>query len=103
MLLDFDSVTPSDLLERVRFVCALHRLTVEWLRVDRTRHGWHVIVQVRQRVALLRLAAIQAVLGSDWKREAFNTARAVRSRHLGPMWRHRLNILFTRHTRGVSL
>ena len=101
---DFDGYVPVDFTTRLEMVARLHRLTVEWVRTDRTRRGYHVVVRVRQRVALARAVTLQAILGSDWKREAFNSARVLSgARHVPAFWRRRLNVLYTRHFRGVAL
>jgi hypothetical protein len=52
---------------------------------------------------LARVITLQAVLGSDWKREAFNSARVIRTRNVPAFWRRRLNVLYVRHIRGVAL
>lgn len=84
-------------------VCRYHRLRPQWVRIDKTRRGWHVVVQVRRRLSAQRVVMVQALLGSDWKRELFNSARVFRTRHVPPMWRDRWNVLFTRHQRNVQL
>jgi hypothetical protein len=100
---DFDGAIPADVSARLEMVVRLHRLTVDWIRVDRTRRGYHMVIRVRQRVALARVILLQAILGSDWKREAFNSSRVVRTRNVPAFWRRRINVLYSRHYRGVEL
>lgn len=81
------------------------RLRVDYVRVNRSGsgRGWHVVVGIGGRVAPLRVVLVQALLGSDWKRELFNTRRAMSVRRTSPFWRERANVLYVRHYRGVEL
>lgn len=101
---DFDRERlPNDLAWRIRAVCATQRLTVHHIRYDRTRHGWHVVVTVSGRVSFARQVLLQALLGSDWKRENFNAGRARVWRHVPAFWRERANVLYSRHDRRIAL
>lgn len=100
---DYDGDVPADVWARVQMIARLHRLRVEFVRTDRTRRGYHVVIAVRGRVALWRVVLLQAVLGSDWKREAYNSARVTSMRAIPPFWRKRLNVLYARHYRGQGL
>jgi hypothetical protein len=99
--LDFDGAVPRDLLDRMRFVLRVHRLPVDVWSLRRTRRGWHVTIEVRRRVAFSRVVLVQALLGSDWKRETFNSRRAIAWRHVPAFWRQRANVLYRRHERSV--
>lgn len=99
---DYDGTIPRDVWARLEMIARLHRLPVEWVRIDRTRHGYHMTIRIRRRVAMRRVILLQAVLGSDWKREAFNSARAWRA-NVPAFWRRRFNVLYSRHIRGVAL
>lgn len=100
---DFDRVTVPHWFEsRLLFVARVQRLRVVRVSMRRTVHGWHVVVTVAQRIALSRVILLQALLGSDWKRELYNSRRALR-RDLSPYWRARVNVLYTRHYRNVDL
>jgi hypothetical protein len=101
---DYDGARlPPGWWQRVGMACRFHGLRVEYVRIDRTRNGWHVVIAVKQRVALMRLVLVQALCGSDWKRELFNSRRALVFRHTSPFWRKRANVLYSRHLRGVEL
>jgi hypothetical protein len=91
LLLDYD----GDALPTITEICrrlAVMNLHCQLFEQHRTRHGWHVILHVRQRLTLPEAIAAQAILGSDPFREGFNLARA-RSRP-GAFWRQRANLLF---------
>lgn len=104
LLLDFDGALPRDLYARVSGSCTrLWGWTVEGMRIDRTRRGWHVVVALRERVAPALVVAAQAILGSDPNREAFNLMRVRRLRTQAAFWRERFNVLYSRHSRGVVL
>lgn len=92
LLLDVDGPVPRDLEARVRWALwqVRERCTGYWLR--RTRHGWHVGIAVTGRWSPWRLVAMQACLGSDWRREVFNVAKVQRVRNRRAPW----NVLYTR-------
>ena len=71
----------------------LFGLLPKWVRYDRTNRGWHIIIRVNRDLVPLEVVALQTVLGSDRKREAFNLARVMAGG--GPKW----NILFERKLR----
>lgn len=99
---DFDGDMPRDFAKRLGMVVRFQRLRVVHVRIDRTRHGWHVVVVVLNRVAFPRLVMLQAILGSDWKRELFNSRRALAWRRVPAFWRTRANVLYERHYKGVT-
>ena len=72
-------------------------LKVVWQRWDKTEHGWHLVIKIRQRLTLAEIIAAQAILGSDRSRERLNLARAISIR-LRPskFWKARANILYKR-------
>lgn len=101
---DYDRATlPREWWTRLRIVMRAHRLTVDLVRVDRTARGWHVVIVVRQRMEFTRVVLVQTLLGSDWKRELFNSRRAVVWRHVPEFWRCRANVLYERHNRNVLI
>lgn len=101
--LDYDGRLPARLLNRIGLVCRVHRLPVLAVSVAPTRHGFHVTVVVRGRVSAMRLVLLQSLLGSDWKRELYNSRRAMAWRHVPAFWRNRANVLYKRHFKGVEI
>lgn len=99
--LDYDGAFPADFWMRVGVVCRAHRLRILAWRRDRTRHGWHVVIYVVNRCSFQRVVLLQALMGSDWKREMFNSRRALAWRRVPVFWRTRANVLYDRHTKGV--
>lgn len=58
-------------------------------------HGWHVVWCVRPRPQTpAEVTALQAILGSDAKREASNLWRARNWSRMSPFWRERWNVLY---------
>lgn len=103
-MLDFDGALPRDLYARVEGFCSrLWGWTVEGMRIDRTRRGYHVVVAVREKLEPALVVAAQAILGSDPNREAFGLMRVLAASHVRPWWRKRANVLYSQHTRGVVL
>lgn len=76
------------------------RVGLNVARIDRRRtaNGWHVVVTVRERLSPAFTVAMQAVLGSDPKRELYNLFRVRQLRKVPKLWRHpdRWNVLFHR-------
>jgi hypothetical protein len=102
ILCDFDGAIPCDFWTRVEMVAKVHRFAIVGASVERSGSGkgWHVVVIVRERVAIMRVVALQAILGSDWKRELFNSRRAAAWRRVPGFWRKRANVLYSRHYKG---
>jgi hypothetical protein len=75
-------------------------LTVEYVRTDRTEHGWHIIIAIEDVLTLAEIIAVQSLLGSDKKRELHNMMRCLQLSRRAEMERVRLepfaNILFDR-------
>lgn len=76
---------------------------VAMMRLDRTRRGWHIRVYVTGFLAPMAIVALQAIAGSDWRREAHNWLRVRHWRYLSPDSRARFNVLYARHWRGLKL
>jgi hypothetical protein len=62
------------------------------IRYDRTRRGWHVLIAWSKALTPTEQVAIQAALGSDYRRETYNLARIFGGRSKNP----RFNLLFER-------
>jgi len=77
LYLDFDHGMGS---RRLRSVFTLARLCgfgIRWVRIDRTAHGWHLVVALRGKLPALAMVAAQAILGSDFRRESLNLMRCL--------------------------
>lgn len=102
LLLDFDTCESYRAFpRRARFVLAQFGQPQRRFRVRRFRsHSgkWHVVVLMycRRLPPPLAIAALQAILGSDWKRETFNLVRARKLGNAPPAWQHngRWNTLY---------
>lgn len=103
IMLDFDGAQlPAGWLDRLGFVARQFGVRVLGIEIDRTRRGWHVMAAVTGNVAPLKLVLMQALCGSDYRRETFNGVRAGRLRGVNVFWRDRFNQLFTEHHRRVT-
>lgn len=73
-----------------------------WVRTDRTRRGWHVIIKLTRALLPAETVAVQTLLGSDSRRESLNLMRAmsVARTNPGKFWRGRWNLLFSYKLRG---
>jgi len=99
LYLDFDGKLPNGLVDRIVWMCKLWQWPIVAVRFDRTRRGWHVVVGIRKRVVPALIVAAQAVLGSDYKREAYNIMRVQSLATLSPYWRARWNVLYSMHAK----
>lgn len=100
LLLDLDGPLPANIDWRIRLVCWMQSLRVVWIRYDRTRRGWHVVVCLRRPLGFQRRILLQSLCGSDWVRESWNAARALHWRDVPPFWRCRGNVLYHSHCRS---
>lgn len=100
MLCDFDfRHGPS--LRPFWAVCRIVGLRIKRIRLDRTARGWHTVLYIQESLTPSETVALQAILGSDDRREALNLMRviAIRQRDPGGFWRDRWNLLFSEKLR----
>lgn len=93
--LDFDGKLPRDFAKRLDWIADTVPFTVA--RVERMRShsgGQHVVVHVREQLPQVIVVALQALLGSDYKRETFNLIRVMWLSVTPRFWRARLNVLY---------
>lgn len=93
--LDYDGALPRDFAKRLDWIADTVPFTVR--RVERLRSqngGHHVIVHVREDLPLYACVTVQALMGSDYKRETFNLIRVMRLAVTPRFWRARLNVLY---------
>lgn len=97
---DYDTPRmPARLVGRIGHCTAAAGLRVEWWSLYRTVKGWHLEVECVGRLQPFGIVAVQAMLGSDWKREAFNIGRVRGLRTANPAARDGWNVLFRRKIR----
>lgn len=103
--LDCDNPDVEPACIRVQQVLRLAGLAsrVTMTRLDRTRRGWHIRVYLTGTMAPMAIVALQAIAGSDWRRETHNWRRVRQWRHLSPESRERFNVLYARHWRGLTV
>lgn len=99
LYIDIDGRLPRTLVERVTWMCAVLRWRIVAVRIDRTRHGYHVVVGIRNRLTPATIVAAQAILFSDWRREVFNLLRVSKLNDAPKFWRDRWNVLYSRHVK----
>lgn len=76
---DYDRPSPPSLWEINRIFHILD-IRPRAIRYDRTRHGWHVIIELPRALDKAATVALQAILGSDPRRETLNLMRALNTR-----------------------
>jgi len=78
-------------------LCRIVGVQPLWTQIRRTAHGWHIIIELRDRLLPSESIAFQALAGSDSRREALNLMRVLAIRRTpikDPFWRKRWNILY---------
>jgi hypothetical protein len=98
---DIDRARLPHIERRIGLLCAALGVRCRGVEFYRTAHGWHVRVALDTRMSAPIIVAAQTILGSDWKREAYNLMRARRLPRVDAFWRNRWNVLYDTHTRGL--
>jgi hypothetical protein len=80
--------------QRVFKLSRLIRVNPKWIELRRTARGWHMTIEWDCALSPVAQVAIQAILGSDPYREAFNLGRIRGSAINGYMQNDRWNLLF---------
>lgn len=66
------------------------------MRADRTRRGWHIVIDTNFMFTESEAVAIEAIAGSDMRRARLNLLRAISLRlSPDPFWFQRSNILYS--------
>lgn len=97
--LDFDAGDRVPSVGEVAYLLSRAQLRLNWWRQRRSRSGkgWHIVLDVSPRPrTCMEVAALQAMLGSDPRREAcnINRARMVDAGRVPSFWRKRWNVLY---------
>lgn len=96
--LDFDGPIPADFLERVEFLkSTLECESGPFLDIYTSPGGTgrHVVLTLLREFPPLAVVAMQAILGSDGRRETFNLLRALRLSEAPAFWHERWNVLYS--------
>lgn len=96
--LDFDMGRRSPRVTPIFVTFRAIGIRTKWVRFDRTRKGWHVILCLNTEISPSQTIALQAILGSDKRRETLNLMRVMEMERHGatPFWRKRWNLLYER-------
>jgi hypothetical protein len=96
VLLDFDRPAAPRLFP-IWSVCRLVGVRPACVEYFRTRKGWHLWIRLQRPLEPAERVALQAVLGSDPRRETLNLMRvlAIRRNNIRGHWRTRWNLLFS--------
>lgn len=92
IMCDYDTPTAPGFLE---FTKVFHTLGITPIsvRYDRTKRGWHVVIVLPRDLHKCATVALQAILGSDPRRETLNLMRAL-STNMDRFASQRWNVLF---------
>jgi hypothetical protein len=76
ILVDFDTAKPVRAnVCKVYGLLAIMGISPEWMRYDKTRRGWHLIIKPLHSLSYQEILTAQAILGDDPKRGAYNFRR----------------------------
>jgi hypothetical protein len=99
LLLDFDGKPPkySALSSMFKILRSVNVRPLSFCYA-RSNRGWHVAIILSRKIGRLERVALQAILGSDRKRECLNLFRvlAMRGKKVSPFWEQRWNLMFIR-------
>lgn len=74
--LDIDHKDKAQAVDRIKWVLEkLPEIEVERFRVKETENGYHLYIFLSEPILTMYRAFLQAILGSDWKRETLNFKR----------------------------
>lgn len=86
--LDFDKKEFS--WHRINKVILLLRLDITDVSVEKSKHGWHITLNIKNKMNDHEIVCVQSLMGSDYKRECFNLLRV----HSGKFPNQSWNVLF---------
>lgn len=96
VLLDFDGAVPLDFPDRCEFLQHTLGLTLDAFRYDRSSNGgYHVCIRLAAPLEPVAVVAVQALLGSDYRRETYNLARVLELENAPAFWHSRWNVLYS--------
>jgi hypothetical protein len=106
--LDFDQVVwearpelSREVYERLDFLATLLEFEFHWRWMPSTNAGFHVeIIVFNFKYSPVVVVALQAILGSDWKRETYNLMRALVVDQAPDFWHQRWNVLYSTKLEG---
>lgn len=95
--LDFDLARPVPRCYPVFSTLRTIGLRAHWICYTRTRKGWHLDIDLSCKLVPGETIALQAILGSDARRETLNLMRVIAMRRFrtSKFWRERWNILYS--------
>lgn len=98
LYLDMDQPA-SPRLAPIFAICRIVGVRPMWIEYRRTQNGWHVVLVLRDRLERAEIVALQALCGSDKRRETLNLMRVLAIRRTpitDPFWQQRWNLLYSR-------
>lgn len=102
LLADYDMGGRAPRFVKLCSTLRLLGLRVSWIRYDRTRNGYHVIVRHNVALTPAETVCAQFAIRSDRKRETLNATRVIWAVRTNPprFWKNRWNLLFSSKLRG---
>jgi len=89
LFIDVDSQSISERRLKIRQLIRILGIKAKFIRYDKTKHGWHIVISTPHKFTPLETIAIQAILGSDRVREAMNLRRLKNGCYRNLLWEHK--------------
>lgn len=104
LYLDFDEpIEEEPFFRHVKMIASMCFIDLDIKAIHKTERGVHVILfaewKDRKSLEPAEMVALQLLLGSDFKREAFNLLRAHTLGDAPAFWRDRWNVLYSEKVR----
>lgn len=85
----------DELEKRIAFVADITELNLRLEQIWTTANGHHVVIVSRTKLDPMEVICLQAILGSDHRRETFNFARVRVLGDAPAFWHNRHNVLYS--------
>lgn len=94
-LVDVDDNTSVPTITFINSICRIIGVTPKNYCYQRTRRGWHIIIELMEKLEHAELIAFQCILGDDPMRGALNLMRERNIKGANEFWKSRSNILYS--------
>jgi hypothetical protein len=88
--------------ELIRWTLDTLGFTLLGIRTFITKKGIHRLVRITETLQPLEIVMLQALCGSDVRRETFNLVRALQLPNAPAFWHSRWNVLYSEKLTGVK-
>lgn len=95
---DFEALRKNS--KEIHWTLDTLNLTLLDREMHETAKGFHVILEIKEPLEPLSIVLVQALCGSDLRRETFNMARVLKLSDAPTFWQSRWNVLYSEKLNG---